>query len=960
MPLGTRDILLVIRAKDQASRIIADIGSQFSHLDEESQKAGRHMIKAGTAMVGAGVGLVAMGGEILNFLGSSTKAAVAYQQAAALTLTQIDQVGVSLEQVKSIGKDVASEIPAAFGQMQDALYDIFSSMNVNVDQGKSLLREFSKAAVAGQVDVRTASRATIAFLNAYRLPAEKVNMVNDVMFQLVRKGVGTYQEFADSIGRVIPAAVRTGQEITTMAGAMAFLTRNGLSTEMAATSAARGMELMANPKFVERIDAMGLSVKTASGEYKQINDFVTELGQRLEGLPGPERVKVLTDLMQGAGNNIQARRFWDLALKNFDDLNTLTADMENSSGAMEKAYGIMFDQPQSQMQLFKNNLEIIKTEIGDALIPQLNKWVKVGTKILRWWRALDPDLKTMIVRIVGIVAALSVLVGVILSVVGAFLIVAGAASMLGIGLAALSIWIIAIIAVLALLALAAYYVYKHWDTLGPKFKKFWADLKQWAYDAWVVMQDIWDRVTVVAVKAWKTMQDVWDTVSRFLVNSWHTLQDVWDTVSTFLVNSWHKLQEVWDTVTNIIVAIWHALVAAWQAGIAGIQAAASWFWDTFGPGIMKVFNSMKENIPPIIQAIWETIQHFAQVFQDVYNNIIAPVAHFIISVWKEIYDASVKTFDALWEVWQRVWNLIKPFVQNAMEFIKNIIVVGIKFILEQIQVWGSALASLFKIIWDAITSVIAAAIGIIRGMITLFLAILRGDWGAAWESIKTVLSNVWEIIKALVTAGVASIKLAMQTVIDFLSSAFAAGWRAAQALVQLVMSNLASIVSTACNTIKSVGTGVWNWITAGLQALVNSALGILQGLVNGAIGAVNAIISAYNKIPVAPNIDKIGTVDYTPSKSTSSPKTPISGRFASGAVFMPRPGGTLGVFAEAGSPEAAVPLDDSPDNPLVKALARALQMTGGAGGVTVLLDGEEISYKIVSKALGGPARVRSR
>ena len=94
-----------------------------------------------------------------------------------------------------------------------------------------------------------------------------------------------------------------------------------------------------------------------------------------------------------------------------------------------------------------------------------------------------------------------------------------------------------------------------------------------------------------------------------------------------------------------------------------------------------------------------------------------------------------------------------------------------------------------------------------------------------------------------------------------------------------------------------------------MKGIVNNILGFIQGLVNGVIDGVNAVIRALNSI-------KISIPSLVPGQpplqfglnlpTLSRVKIP---RLADGGVVMPQPGGVLANIAEAGRPEAVIPLD---------------------------------------------------
>jgi hypothetical protein len=101
----------------------------------------------------------------------------------------------------------------------------------------------------------------------------------------------------------------------------------------------------------------------------------------------------------------------------------------------------------------------------------------------------------------------------------------------------------------------------------------------------------------------------------------------------------------------------------------------------------------------------------------------------------------------------------------------------------------------------------------------------------------------------------------------------------------------------------------FEWFRTGVQVIINSINAAFDFLVNGVIAAVNAIISAFNAIPLLPDIPKIPSIN-TGRLGGGAANTPASGRMniprlaEGGIVSSP----TLALIGEAG-PEAVVPLD---------------------------------------------------
>jgi len=189
------------------------------------------------------------------------------------------------------------------------------------------------------------------------------------------------------------------------------------------------------------------------------------------------------------------------------------------------------------------------------------------------------------------------------------------------------------------------------------------------------------------------------------------------------------------------------------------------------------------------------------------------------------------------------------------------------------------------------------------------MAILKNSIGETKESIGAALLPVLEAVLPVLN------KFAMWAQDNpkaFLAIAAAIGAVAAA----IVVTNIAM----ALNPFSLIAAGVallivalvaaynkFEWFRDGINAIVNTVIGFFAGMVNAAIGAVNAIISAYNSIPLLPDIPKAPTVPV-PQLGGQAPSAVVAKkipRLAEGGIVSSP---TLALIGEAG-PEAVVPLD---------------------------------------------------
>jgi TP901 family phage tail tape measure protein len=717
MALGAREVLLILRARDEASRVLGAFGRTFGTLSGAAAAAAKKNMLVGGTMMAVGAGIATVGVKGVEFFNNATNAAIAYDQQAAKTLTQVDQQGKSLERIKDIGREVAAVIPVPFEEVQTSLYDIFSSMDVTVEDSKKLLTSFAKAAVAGQVDIQDASRATIGIMNAYHMKISDVNDVNDTMFQLVRKGVGTYAEFAGAIGRATPSAAKAGGTFKDLAGMMAFSTRNGLSAAMAATSAARAYDAISNPKTLKNFDNFGKVVETTigkerarqlgitgdaivhltdkAGNFRSMANIMTDLGKSLNGLNESERAGVLKNLFLGSGGTIQAMRFFTLATQNFDELNQRTKEMKNAAGVMQGAYDIMFKQPQTQVQLLKNKYAVLRTEIGDQLLPTKIKLLQTGIKLLDMWNNLDPGIRKIIVQFAALASAVAVVVGVVTAVVGAIIFMQAGLALAGTTIGAVLLPVaVALAAIVAVIALVTIVIMK-WDVIAP------------------FVTNVWNKVRDVTVSAWDA---VYAAVAPKVIAVWNFLVAVWGKIEPYVIGLWNAIRAssvtVWRAVTTAVTvganAVWHAITSA----VAKIRATWSAFWNSN-------FAKLVRDVLGIVYELFRINFQLMYAVVNTYIRLISRVVQVGLSILVPIFTHTVAMLLTIWKVF---WLTLTTIMRPILSALKGDIQGAWSLIVDVTRVaWIAVKAAII----DPITSV-AGAVG---GLLSNVLGVLNNFLG---------------------------------------------------------------------------------------------------------------------------------------------------------------------------------------------------------------------------------------
>ena len=881
MALATRNLYLVLKARDEASRVIRGFGreltragrlaeaenlrnraglaaeraaylaatgasraeidgqkliarqlnQQAAELERAHRQAVRyanalHTVSATLITVGSGVAIAGAVG--LVFLGQSISVAKEYARQVSLTATQVDNFKASLEEISQVGLKVARNIAVPFEEIQPALYNILSSTNANLGQAEMLLGAFAKTAVAGQVSIQDAASGTIPILNAFNIPLEKVNDVLDIQFQLVRKGVGTYADFSSVFGRVVPSATRAGQSFETVAAMLAYLTRNGLTAAMASSSAARALDAMSNPKAVTSMENLGIKVRDAAGNMLPMEQSLKNLQTYLLALPNADRVKALVEIFKGAGGTIQARRFLDQVLLRPGELDEYIGflhDMQNANGAFENAYNTMASTMAAQTQLLRNNWKVLQVAMGNAVTPAFIVLLKWANKLLQGFNALSPSMQKVIAIGILIVSIFGIIAGAVLIVLGAL---AGITAAI-IGAGASFFWMIGVVVglIAALGAFAAILV-----TAWVKSATFRGIL----HDMASALKSFWLDVVVPAAQGVKA---AWD---QYMGPALTKLADIMENrvgpsvrelFQLFISKMLPALKEVANFIKSILATAFQAV--GWVITHV-VAPAIEW--------LSKQYQEHKGSIDMIVSALVWLVKQFMKVAVVVGVILAGAFVGAVLLSMLAFVAAVVAVGVAIVALVVGIKWLIDWLVVNVPK--------GWSWVAEHtVAIWNS-IAAFFVGIWNGIVSFFQGIWAGIVEMVSRYSAIITTIWQTFWGS------SIGQFVIAIINLIFASINLFVTSVVFVFSWAVAgivglwtAAWNVISAVVTTVWNFIVPFLKAAWSTITALATQAWNtWsgIFSGawnaIYALTTFYWGLIRGFVLGVWNVIRDQASA--------------------------------------------------------------------------------------------------------------------
>lgn len=290
--------------------------------------------------------------------------------------------------------------------------------------------------------------------------------------------------------------------------------------------------------------------------------------------------------------------------------------------------------------------------------------------------------------------------------------------------------------------------------------------------------------------------------------------------------AWEQLKEMLapfaDFLANVFTSCWTDFIIP----------ALEWIAGTVIPTVTRTFENLWNNV----------IAPFAEFLNSVFTPVIKIVSEVLTMLWNNVIvplaQAIGGVFATSWECMMKIFNdVVIPHVNKAIEFIGEL--------------------------FGTLKEIFSGLINFIVGVFTL-------DWSQAWDGIKQIFSGLWDFVI-----------LHIQHIGKQMQEIFGGIWNKIKDIFSPVGSWFSSTFSKAWTGIKnafaSVGTffaKIWNGIKApfnsaaewfknifskawtGVKNVFSSGGKIFDGIKDGIVSAfktiVNAIIKGINKVVAIP------------------------------------------------------------------------------------------------------------
>jgi len=283
--------------------------------------------------------------------------------------------GEARENVALLNKgflELAGTVGSTPKALADGFYNI-ASAGFHGAEGLKVLQASAEGAKIGGTELGVVSNALTTALNSYGLGAEYATRMTSGMVQTVASGKTTMEQLAGSLGKILPTASNLGVKYNDVAGALATMTAQGWSADMAS----------------ERLNTMMISLVAPTTEASNVLKYIGLTAQDLTNSLADPKVG-LVGTMAMLENHI-SKKFPRGSALYVQAMKSLTGGNEGFSASLMLTGG--------HMKTYQQNVK----SIGDAM--------GKTTEHVQGWTDVQKTLKQQLDQLTGAGSALAINLG---------------------------------------------------------------------------------------------------------------------------------------------------------------------------------------------------------------------------------------------------------------------------------------------------------------------------------------------------------------------------------------------------------------------------------------------------------------------------------------------------------------------------------------------------------------------
>lgn len=313
-------------------------------------------------------------------------------------------------------------------------------------------------------------------------------------------------------------------------------------------------------------------------------------------------------------------------------------------------------------------------------------------------------------------------------------------------------------------------------------------------------------------------------------------------VWSFLVSIMPQIQTIIGAAFDFIKTAARALAPVISAVFLVIKTVMTVLWPIIQAVIISAWGNIKAVITSALAIIQNVIQLFSNLLKGnwkaAWENVKAILKNAVILLWNAVQ---------LYFLGKMI-GALRSFGTGALSLIKGAWT-GIKTIFTTTL---NALKALVTKVFNAKKAVINGVMKAIQKVITSILKAIQSAWKSGVNNLKSIATSVFNGIRSVIQGAMAAVRSVITSAVSGIKSVWTAGLNAVKSVAKSAWSAIVSGVKTMGSNIKSAFSSVISGVKSAWSSFVSTATGmgrdLMSGLVNGIKGMAGAVMDAASSV----------------------------------------------------------------------------------------------------------------
>lgn len=761
---------VTLRLIDMMTSPLVRVQNEMERTARAHQRMGRDIQRIGDGFSSVGESMLPIAAGITAIGAAGGRAFIDFDSIITGAAAKAGATAEEMEMMRQKASQFGADFPISATQVAEGM-DRLAAAGYDANQVVGVMPSVITAAVASGEDLATTSDVVSNALNIWNLKqgdiAQNAMRVADVVQMASNKSSLGMADFGLAMQYAGAPAATLNVSIEQLATAMAIMKNNGIEASTIGTSLRSVFSRLSEPPkpAAEAIEALGLQVKDASGNFLGLQPIVEQLRGKILNLSNTEQVAYAKAL---AGEEAYSGL---LALVKTapEEYQALQNAMDSATGSSQAQFEVMKGTLKNSIDGMLGSLESLAINFGSVLTPQIKAVTDSIGSFADMINELTPETKLLIGNILmGIVAFTGFMLatGKVISIGGGIVKLYGDISRAAMG-----------------------------GSIHNKALQF-AVLN--TANAYKTLKD-----TVIALKTTQNGNSlpVFTNISTKIKSEYDKIRALkWADITTAIVNAMPKnpISFIKTTVITRLQKIRTSAILATESLLRMYRTfymskAMESFANGIGKATKSIFGLVKASFAFALTPLGIALIAIAGAAYLIYKNwdMVGP---YFISLWKRIETALIGAWNKIKPAWDSLMNVIpklKIAISPALVALDNIFTMAINgqgafepliAVLQIVaSIFGGVLVGAFIIAANVLVGTVVATInvtaaiitgflGVLEGIITFLTGVFTGNWEMAWQGIVKIFDSVFSAIKGIADGILGGVKETINGIIKSINS----------------------------------------------------------------------------------------------------------------------------------------------------------------------------------------------